>query len=243
MKRPARAPSQVSESLHKRLSAYALAASAAGVGMLALAPPAAEARIVYTKTHVVLGDLYDLDLNNDRITDFVFSTHGSKTKSSRGFETLSISPLRRNGVAGKRSGSASALPFGKVIGPKLKFRGYLITKISGHCTHTTRGGSSCHTNTLGGQFGTGYLGLKFFIHGKAHYGWARLTVAVSGFINATLTGYAYESIPNKPIAAGRRKGQEGVEGPQEPAVPQPLALGHLAAGASTIPAWRLDGTH
>lgn len=67
MKRRARVPSHLPESLHKRLNAYALAASAAGVGMLALTPPSgyllatgtvlaglfalpdsAEAKIVYT---------------------------------------------------------------------------------------------------------------------------------------------------------------------------------------------------
>src|SRR5580704_3479021 len=51
MKRTARVPSQLSASLHKRLSAYAIAASAAGVGALALAQPA-EAKIIYTPTHV-----------------------------------------------------------------------------------------------------------------------------------------------------------------------------------------------
>jgi hypothetical protein len=51
--RPARRPSQLPESLHKRLNAYALAASAAGVGLLALAQ-SAEAEIVYTKTHHVV---------------------------------------------------------------------------------------------------------------------------------------------------------------------------------------------
>ena len=50
---------------------YALAASAAGLGVLALSQPA-DAKIVYTKTHHVirLGQHYDLDLNRDGITDF-----------------------------------------------------------------------------------------------------------------------------------------------------------------------------
>jgi hypothetical protein len=48
-----------------------------------------------------------------------------------------------------------------------------------------------------------YLGFKFAIYGKTHYGWARLNVKVGYsdevYINAALTGYAYETIPNKPI--------------------------------------------
>ncbi len=50
-----------------------------------------------------------------------------------------------------------------------------------------------------------YLGLKFIIKGKDHFGWARLTT--TGRI-ALLTGYAYETIPNKPIIAGKTKGPE-----------------------------------
>jgi|HubBroStandDraft_6_1064221.scaffolds.fasta_scaffold227674_2 hypothetical protein len=71
MKRLGRVHSHVSESLHKRLNAYALAASAAGAGVLALAQPA-EARVVYTPVHKVirLGHPYALDLNHDGITDF-----------------------------------------------------------------------------------------------------------------------------------------------------------------------------
>ena len=53
MKRP-RKPASLSLSVHHRLNMYALAASAAGVSLLALAPPS-EAEIVYTKAHVVLG--------------------------------------------------------------------------------------------------------------------------------------------------------------------------------------------
>ena len=40
MKRPARVASQLSESLHRQLNTYALTATAAGVGALALAHPA-----------------------------------------------------------------------------------------------------------------------------------------------------------------------------------------------------------
>jgi hypothetical protein len=51
VKRPSRAPSKLSESLHQRLNMYALVAGAAGVSALALMPPA-EAKIVYTPAHI-----------------------------------------------------------------------------------------------------------------------------------------------------------------------------------------------
>jgi len=53
----------------------------------------------------------------------------------------------------------------------------------------------------------------------------------NGKITATLTGYAYESVPGKPIITGKTKGPDV-------ATVQPASLGHLAAGASGIPAWR-----
>lgn len=51
MKRSSRpgATAELSDSLHHRLNSYALAASAAGVGVLAVAQPA-DAKIVYTPT-------------------------------------------------------------------------------------------------------------------------------------------------------------------------------------------------
>ena len=78
-----------------------------------------------------------------------------------------------------------------------------------------------------------YLGLKFFVQAKAHYGWARLSVEIlksigpGGRIKATLTGYAYETIPNKPIIAGKTKGPD-VIAVQPEAVPG--SLGGLALG-------------
>lgn len=42
-----------------------------------------------------------------------------------------------------------------------------------------------------------YLGLEFKVNGNVHYGWVRLNFPFSK--GATITGYAYETIPNKPI--------------------------------------------
>jgi hypothetical protein len=49
--RPARTPAKVSDSINAHLNLYALAAGAAGVGMLALAPPV-HAKIAYTPADV-----------------------------------------------------------------------------------------------------------------------------------------------------------------------------------------------
>ena len=72
-----------------------------------------------------------------------------------------------------------------------------------------------------------YLGMKFVIKGKIHYGWARLNVSVQLplTINATLTGYAYETTPNKSIIAGKTKGPDVITLPMDTGT-----LGHLALG-------------
>jgi hypothetical protein len=79
-----------------------------------------------------------------------------------------------------------------------------------------------------------YLGFRFTISGRVHFGWARLSVSPSPSTEATLTGYAYETIPNKPIITGKTKGPDVV-------TLDPATLGHLAQGASAIHAWRKSG--
>jgi hypothetical protein len=70
-----RTPASLSESFHRRLNMYALAASATGLGILA-GPPAAEGKIVYTPAHDKLqnGVVRPIDLNHDRVTDFYLLT-------------------------------------------------------------------------------------------------------------------------------------------------------------------------
>jgi hypothetical protein len=95
-----------------------------------------------------------------------------------------------------------------------------------------------------------YLGLKFKIKGKIHFGWARLSVVGRQRITATLTGYTYETIPGKAIKAGQTKGtadnpSNGDLGPGAsltnpiPDTPQPASLGMLALGAQSVPLWWL----
>jgi hypothetical protein len=228
----------LASSLEHRLSGYALAASAAGVGVLALAQPA-DAKIVYTKANVQIGygllHFYKLDLNDDGHTDisFSFSSTCKRRCSSTRYETLFVAP-RRNAVAE----SGHPLRRGTKIGRNQRFNTDTQTmlQVMGSCSRTTQGGYTCRTHSVSGGWlnvTDHYVGLKFSIHGKTHYGWARFNVLCSPKtgINATLTGYAYETIPNKPIIAGKTKGPDVI-------TLQAPNLGHLARGASAIPAWR-----
>ncbi len=72
--------------------------------------------------------------------------------------------------------------------------------------------------------------MKFQIKGKTHYGWARLSVSLNfDKFDAFLTGYAYETVANKPIIAGKTKGPDVIS-------LEPASLGRLAQGASRLSA-------
>jgi hypothetical protein len=82
------------------------------------------------------------------------------------------------------------------------------------------------------------------INGETHFGWARLnvTAAAGANIKATLTGYAYETVPDKPIYTLGFVITEN-RNPMPPAVQNaslhrdsnPPTLGFLALGASAKP--------
>jgi len=208
--------------------------------MLALALPA-EAKVVYTHVHHVIepGHKYHLDLVGRGVTDFTLINIRLQQCGMDGTYCFGLAQTAppRNSAMGYYSGDHgtwdSALTAGRRIGPHLNFHPEFGNLASG----TYRG-----INLFGQWINVKnrYLGLRFMIKGKTHYGWARMSVRVKGTnLTAMLTGYAYETIPNKPIIAGKTKGPDVI-------TVEPATLGHLAAGASAIPAWRTessDGTH
>ncbi len=194
--------------------------------------PSAQARIVYTPAHVRIGEMHALDLNHDGKTDFfLYDTffHGTTHSVTYSGSDLAVVGVERNGVVGNRSTHYLAKPLraGAKIGTKNDFYGERMALNQ----HTSHGG---HETTSGFWLNGGkgvknrYLGLRFTINDKTHYGWARLNVSFSShIITGTLTGYAYETVPNKPIIAGKTKGPDVV-------TLQPATLGHLAQGAPAI---------
>jgi hypothetical protein len=142
------------------------------------------------------------------------------------------------GPTGFRLPYASALRTGALIGQKQPFPGQLMASYSG-ASYFGRWFSA--TNR--------YLGLKFKIKGKIHFGWARLSVVGRQRITAALTGYAYETIPGKVIKAGQTKGtaDDPTNSNFGPGASlnsfisdkqQPATLGALAMGAPGLSIWR-----
>jgi hypothetical protein len=217
-----RTATRFSAKVDKDLLAYAAAASAASVSLLALAQPA-EAKIIYTPVHKSIGSSTPLDLNHDGIVDFkldvIRTSHcdGGCTTQARhatafhaSYGDLTVSGARPQNQAYGQGKYASALAAGVSVGPGGKFPGGKIIAsamaISGNNEYS-RG----PWGTKGGVQNR-YLRLKFTIHGKTHYGWARLSVAASAgaHIQATLTGYAYETVANKPIITGNKRGADNL---------------------------------
>jgi len=239
-----RTPSTLSPALSHRLNLYALTASAAGVSLLALVQPS-EARVVYTDTHNVIrtNGIYGLDLNHDGIIDFLIQERGFLFSSS-GYNGLRAKEAFGNAVEGS-NGIAAALSQGARIGSGQQF--ISSTNSFGEALFNVACSvdSGCSTVGKWGNVRNRYLGLRFRIDGKTHYGWARLSVEVQGHkITAVLTGYAYESIPGRAIYAGQTNGADSLQSePSESVAPdstsrqtlQPTSLGRLALGAGAVP--------
>jgi len=230
----ARKEKHLGKVLDKKLAAYVTAATAAGVAMLAAPDAAAEIR--YTPVHILVasGATYWIDLNHDGMNDFGLYRHQIVVGNST---LLAVPGDVGNEVVqatGGRSDSAAALMVGAAIGPNQKFAsrtsyayGGFFMAFAGLSASQTffKGPWKDQTNK--------YLGLKFFVNGELHYGWARMTVTHNLKLTA-LTGFAYETEPNKPIRAGNESGSNdesaGRPLPSGSEIFEPATLGMLAVG-------------
>jgi hypothetical protein len=245
------AATRLSVKLENHLRSYATAAAAAGVGILALAQPA-NAEIIYTPANIRINHNTVLDLNNDGIADFTFTGYRNQHveagvvrntyfDSSNG--ALSILGVGTANQVGGANLYAAALHAGEQIGSSAKFPGpNRIVKahdINSSSFELYGRGPWAGSKFLGVR--NRYLGLKFTIDGQTHFGWARLNVkiVVGAFIQATITGYAYEGAANTPIQAGKTMGTNNVGNLNSPGSKYHGAdLGVLACGASGVELWR-----
>jgi len=249
------------KSFPDRLGMYAVAATAAGVGVLALTEPA-DASVVFTPAHTKITGSISLDLNNDGIPDFNFTR--SVFYGGRAFSSSTViapfNPANRiegNGqirFSGQREVSAFALPAGSVVGPAQQqflpagqkfMRGYFYD-IGTINFYRSSAGAWANKNGLSDR----YLGLVFTINGQTHFGWARLSVPSRPKmfqVGTTLTGYAYETVPGKPITTGSSQDVAGLSNRTVPAKPRfaPVRadaqmLGALALGYNGLAVWRRE---
>ncbi len=225
----------ISAKLNQALTTYVTAATAAGVAMLAVSP-SAEAKVVYTPTHIDVNNT-SIDLNNDGTADFMLGFHALSKD-----DVLAVNPLVAGNEIMARGSEAVAGIFGQPVGPGGKFAatggsyGWLFMADAGSYSVTWFFGPWANATNR-------YLGFKFLINGEVHYGWARLTVP--DYIHgkpAVLTGYAYETEPNTKIIEGEISGSAESVAPADLLAPaQPFAtLGMLAGGNDGLTLWRRD---
>jgi hypothetical protein len=199
---------------------YALAASAAGVGVLALAPPA-EAKIMYTKAHVKIetDKPFNLDLNHDGITDFKLLNSNNGTSGDLAVGAIASNFVWEQSKSQYHRQFAAAAHEGDKIG--VGSNQFISSGPRFYMADVNDAGSSGPWKDVHNR----YLGLSFILKGKTHFGWARLNVTIANHeVSALLTGYAYETVERKPIIAGKTKGPDVI-------TLGPGTLGALAAGA------------
>lgn len=236
-------PVYLSDSMHKRLNTYALAATAAGVSLLAC-PPRAEATVVFTNTWIPITPTTattNIDLNGDGVVDFVVSDFGKFCNSNTSRcveETMKVLPQGSGNAVWGASTYASALSSGVGVGSQGKFQaGHELMANEEHFESSQTTGYRSRGPWL--QATNRYLGVKFIIQGEVHFGWVRMdgAAAING-IYAAISGYAYETVPNKPILTGQKSGAQeqrknGKRGSVSLDVPASAkgGLGVLAVGA------------
>jgi hypothetical protein len=247
---PERHAAKLSDSLKRKVDLYTLAAAAAGMGVAALSSPA-QAEVVFTPAHQEIGRSgVIIDFNHDGIADFEIL---QRNFFADGFGIIAYSHGSNRALGASRANFLSMLPLGYTVGPNnARFqRGSASTndpiphKFLYYC-EANSGGASCTGAWDKGTSGS-YVGFKFLINGEVHYGWARLKVAVKepDRPNSTyLTGYAYETVANKPIVTGKTSGSAPSSAKESEtsmnATHPSVTLGMLSAGAATLPLWRLS---
>lgn len=253
MKRASKA-TRLSESMHRRLNAYALVASAAGVSCLALSH-VCDARIIHKQLNVDLSGngYFYLNPAKQGVAPLIF-LNGFVANTTYWWNTDAFLPNSRlhnrrdTGALLAENGFPADLQEGAVIGGKGVFgsgnhNGYLFT-------YGPYGGGTYKHHSGNFPFGKrAYLGFKFYSAGKAHFGWVRLRIEINQRISDTvLHEYAYETIPGKSIKAGQTRSavEEWDEDPGAsltapiPDKSQPATLGVLAMGAHGLSIWRRE---
>lgn len=252
----------LSETIEHRINFYCLAVAAAGVSTLAMGQPA-DATVVITNTNIPIPNCafafpcsVSLDLNGDGVNDLKFSlinTYSYSTQSNH----LNVSPLNGGGVIGIAGGAhgpyASALLRGAKIGASDHFSGGK-DRIEVSYRGYDRSGILSALNLYGkwgGNHPNRFIGVKFKINGKTHFGWVRITVTTPSpscvplcdtFMSGTITEYGYETVANKSLGAGLAGAAAAVApNAQENKTQQSHpSLGMLALGSDGLPLWRRE---
>ncbi len=243
-----RVPNKLNYRLERNLASYA--AAAAGLALSAgtmSAQTSAAAKIIYTAANINVVSGTTLDLNADGIPDFSFGFDFGDHESALAMHALVAgnailcSPAT-NGCFGVAVGK-----YGRPVGPKKQFVSNTISpySFSGGGVFMAVGGVYLMTYFDGpwAYAKNRYVGVKFLISGKVHYGWIRMSVG--NWLKGQpihISGYAYEAEANTRILDGHETASATVESDSSDSASlflrDPATLGALANGAAGLTLWR-----
>jgi hypothetical protein len=248
-----------SNHLNRQVAQYSIAAAVAGVSMLALTAPAAGEVVITRKTIPIPLTAIDMphpvkiSMANNGVDNFTFHLTNSPPNVGRSssFNSLALVGATSNAADVYEGYFVAPLPRGAKIGASAGFTAFesaVEQSLAGVSGRGLRG-------YWGGNPKDHYVGVRFSIGGQTHYGWIRLTVTTDPnphgpAMSATITGYAYETVPNKTILAGTagiaaataEKPTAAVQVPQNLRTQSGPSLGMLAWGADGLPLWRREET-
>jgi hypothetical protein len=171
------------------------------------------------------------------LTDVVFEQSGGIALNPMGGFSIfqAVAPGNAIEVGTHGHGWARAMTIGAHIGPAKQFRQ------SAYMAFAVRSGTETHQGGYWFNSEPRYLGVAFHVSGKTHYGWVRLKN--SSYRGATVTGYAYETIPGRSMKAGQKKSMddtsvEEANASVTSATARSATLGALATGAPGLSIWR-----
>jgi hypothetical protein len=235
-----------------------MAAAAASVGVLSLAEPA-QSEVVITNKNIPIPACtlpspcsLSLDLNGDGVNDLKLSLLSTQTVYGYYAGTNFLRVTAHNGgvmgtAGGKHGPYASALLRGAKIGASDHFlSGKDTIEDTYFNAHTYFEAFKRFYGKWEGNHPNRFLGVKFKISGKTHYGWIRITVNSDmirpfALMSATITEYGYETIANKSLSAGlastNSAGEQAQAGAEKSVAP---SLGVLARGAEGLALWRRE---
>ena len=243
---PQNTRTNLNDNLEKKLFAYAIGAGAVATGLIPLAEPA-QAEVVFVPTHVHLNSNQSFAIDIQGTTEFTLTDKLYVLTGSFSTALLSVTAAASAAVVGRNQKAAAMKP-GNVVGPAKPFQPNKAL-LAGAFKDSQ--GSQASVFGPFAQTTQRYLGLKFVLNGDVHYGWVRFAAVLADdnrppSVRALMTGYAYETTPNKPIQVGQTSddpfaSQLFPKGDNATQL-QPATLGVLALGSTGIETWRREGS-
>ncbi len=187
-----------------------------------------------SSTYFTSGTAGNFDFNKDGVIDFrlrqrASANSGSNLTNLAGFAAPTTGTINVVGASNSGNNYPSRLAAGATIGTGATFL-TLATGVTGYLASKSGFSASQWVSATGPA--TGFVGISFTAGGQLYYGWVGLSVAgqdASTPYAITLSGIAYENVPNTAIIAGQTTGG---------AVPEPSSVALVALGGAGLAAYR-----